>query len=85
MRLRDPRRDPQPGDVLRLSDDRVRLIRKRAGERVIWAKWLRGEPLSTVCYKPGDRGCWIWSWWRWARHVEVVRLAEEREYDQATA
>jgi len=83
--VRDPRRDPRPGDVLRCPDGLVRLVRRRIGgdARVIWSRviWVYNNA-GTVCYKPGETACWIWSWWKWARRVEVIRMGEERTAEE---
>lgn len=80
VRLRDPRRLPKAGDVLRLGES-VRLVRDLSGGEVIWNKvtWLYGPDHGAgLCYQYRRRQCSVTYWWRWARKAEVVRVAEER-------
>lgn len=63
---RDPRKDPQPGDVLSKSGCKPRRVTYAAGE---WKYWN-----DLVRYTDGmhDLGCRLGAWRRWARSAEVV-------------
>jgi len=99
LRLRDPRLDPVPGDVVRTEivpharpERFTRFVRKiienEQGEivEVLWGRvlWLYGpEDGAGFCYHPRFTLCSIETWRRRTRHGEVVRMAEERAPEDA--
>lgn len=66
MSIRDPRRDPRPGDVLIKPGCKPRRVTYGPGE---WRGWS-----DCVRYTGGiiEHGCLLRAWRRWARSAEVV-------------
>lgn len=61
---RDPRRDPQPGDVVDVECEIREIVAIRLDGGVRWKSWWSGA------------SCKLATWRRWAKRGEVVRRCE---------
>lgn len=75
--MRDPRKDPQPGDILK-KVARNRGLRRHLLRRVTygvceWKGWM-----NAVRYTDGvsDKYCLLPAWRRWAKSAEVIETVE---------
>lgn len=68
---RDPRKDPQPGDVLATPWRTRRVLKVLPG---VWSPVIRYSTPNGA--KPGK--CTIENWRRWSRHADVVRHADDK-------
>lgn len=70
MANRDPRIDPQPGDVLARQGRDYKTLRRS----VVWRR------LERVRFKSGDsateREVYLVSWMEWSREADIIRTAE---------
>lgn len=62
--LRDPRKDPQPGDILRVRGDQREVV-DRMQDRIEY-----GFP-----NRAASRWIALWQWQAWARTAEVVKVS----------
>ena len=68
---RDPRIDPQPGDILRDPNDQFpRKVLKRQGDRVM---------VEMGAYNHGWRGLATWRKWAAGTQVVIVTSAADQE------
>jgi|688.fasta_scaffold2424584_2 hypothetical protein len=63
MQTRDPRIDPQPGDVVKKG--KTRRVNHRKGDEVFY---MSGGSMV-------ERSCWITTWQDWCRDAEVLHAA----------
>lgn len=69
---RDPRVDPQPGDVVPVSKDWTRTVTKREGEWVFFDAMMDGRPCPD-CLLP-------LSTWRWGFEKPSLQEVEDALY-----
>lgn len=66
---RDPRINPQVGDIVRNTKGLIREVHDRRGNDITYVK-VSGER------RTGPHVCWITTWMGWCNKGEVVHTAE---------
>lgn len=73
--MRNPRKDPQPGDLLvKGTVDKYvsRLVTKREGSDVHYFATGNGKGVRTH-----HASCWITTWMQWARDAQIERRGND--------
>jgi hypothetical protein len=64
--VRDPKIDPQPGDVLTLENGKFRHVLRRNGYNIVYTT----KPQSLAV----EKICWISTWQTWCQNQEFASI-----------